>query len=295
MYKLLYISANPFEDLITDLDIEYKSILNSLARSTNASSFALSRETQVRYFDFRILSAHRPHLVHFCLPSLNDKGLFFQDLPSNNTKPKTDEAKRGNYKTNATIPSIREILLEYKVQAAVLTTPISRRDAVRLADIGVVIGFDSIVPDIVSSKFVYGFYQSLIEGKGLKKSYDTGAEGVFNSSSKSLPFLEYRPGVLPDDMFKIDFIETSAELTTHTTEVAAKKIQTDRVALRKTLQSQFDMSELKILCFDMNIDHEEVIGKDVKKSTFITAMISYCERKGRLLELKKRMGDYRDI
>lgn len=293
MYKLLYVSANPFKDLNVDLDFEYKAIFKSLACSANAPRFALSCEVRVRYLDLpNILSAHRPDLVHFCVPSFGDIGFFFDDLVLGGTKPSVKDAKLGRYKTNADFLAIREILLEYKVQVAVLTTPISRRNAVRVADIGVVIGFDNLVPDIVSSKFVHGFYRELIDGKGLKQSYDVGAEGIFDSTSETLPFLEYKSDIRLNELFKIQPSEILEKPPVVTTKMPAKDSPLHRVSLRKVLQSRFNVSELKILCFDMDIDYESIIGKEETKTIFITKLIKYCERTNRLLELRENIDGF---
>lgn len=56
-----------------------------------------------------------------------------------------------------------------------------------------------------------------------------------------------------------------------------------RAQLRRVLTVYFDESELRSLCFDLGIDYELLGGVD--KQTKAVELITFCERRGRLLEV----------
>ncbi len=51
--------------------------------------------------------------------------------------------------------------------------------------------------------------------------------------------------------------------------------------LRKKLQTHFNISELKTLCADLGIDHEELPKEG--KSDIVRELVSYCEKRNRLV------------
>ena len=56
-----------------------------------------------------------------------------------------------------------------------------------------------------------------------------------------------------------------------------------RARLRRVLTVYFDESEMRSLCFDLGIDYELLGGAD--KQTKAVELITFCERRGRLLEV----------
>jgi len=63
------------------------------------------------------------------------------------------------------------------------------------------------------------------------------------------------------------------------------------IALRQTLTSFFDMSELRTLCFDMRIEFEELYGQN--KSDKARELVATCVRHGRAGELATRCRELR--
>ena len=60
-----------------------------------------------------------------------------------------------------------------------------------------------------------------------------------------------------------------------------------RIKLRRILDELFNIAELRGLCFDMHIDFEELAGET--KPDRVIALIEFCERRGRTLELETKV------
>jgi len=58
--------------------------------------------------------------------------------------------------------------------------------------------------------------------------------------------------------------------------------------LRVTLAGIYDLSELKVLCYDLDIDWDEIAGQ--RKSEKIVELISYCKRHGRFPDLVAKIN-----
>jgi hypothetical protein len=62
--------------------------------------------------------------------------------------------------------------------------------------------------------------------------------------------------------------------------------EVDRGALRRNLTQHFSNDELNSLCFDLDIDYDNIEGDN--KEAKVRELITYCNRSGRLLELLAR-------
>ena len=49
-----------------------------------------------------------------------------------------------------------------------------------------------------------------------------------------------------------------------------------RILLRESLSDKFNLDELNTLCFDLNIDYEDIPGNN--KQAKVVELIKYCER-----------------
>jgi len=59
-------------------------------------------------------------------------------------------------------------------------------------------------------------------------------------------------------------------------------------ALRVTLAGIYDLSELKVLCYDLDIDWDEIAGQ--RKSEKIVELITYCKRHNRFPDLVAKIN-----
>ena len=64
-----------------------------------------------------------------------------------------------------------------------------------------------------------------------------------------------------------------------------------QIKLRQTLDEFFTLSELRGLCFDMNIDFENLGGET--KSDKVVALIEFCKHRGRTSELEAKVSELR--
>jgi len=65
----------------------------------------------------------------------------------------------------------------------------------------------------------------------------------------------------------------------------------DRVGLRRVIDVAFNLDELKSICFELGIDHEELAGST--KSAKIQELIGFCERRGRFSDLVRQVRTLR--
>jgi DNA-binding NtrC family response regulator len=63
----------------------------------------------------------------------------------------------------------------------------------------------------------------------------------------------------------------------------------DSAALRRTLEEKFDLEEIQDLCFDLDIDFDDLRGE--RKKT--RELVLYCQRHDRLEQLATRMAELR--
>ena len=63
------------------------------------------------------------------------------------------------------------------------------------------------------------------------------------------------------------------------------------IRLRKLLIEHFDLEELRLLCFDLGLDYEELAGKT--KSTKMQDLITYLARRGELQRLIDEINSQR--
>ena len=63
----------------------------------------------------------------------------------------------------------------------------------------------------------------------------------------------------------------------------------DPAALRRTLEEKFDLEEIQDLCFDLDIDFDDLRGE--RKKT--RELVLYCQRRDRLKELATRIAEVR--
>jgi hypothetical protein len=61
--------------------------------------------------------------------------------------------------------------------------------------------------------------------------------------------------------------------------------------LREYIAAYFDLEELKLLCFDLDIDYENIVGDTKAGKTM--ALVSYCARRGELWDLVQKCGEKR--
>ena len=62
-------------------------------------------------------------------------------------------------------------------------------------------------------------------------------------------------------------------------------------SLVKTIRSQFSVPEIRNLCFDLGIPHEEIAGDTVSEKA--RELVLYCQRRNRLPELAQRVTELR--
>lgn len=78
--------------------------------------------------------------------------------------------------------------------------------------------------------------------------------------------------------------ETRAEVSAEgTLTVYSQAEMEQQVELRRTLTAGFDMSELRVLCFDVGIDHEDLPGET--KADMARELVAYCVRHGQISKL----------
>ena len=61
----------------------------------------------------------------------------------------------------------------------------------------------------------------------------------------------------------------------------------DPVALRRTLDDRFDLEEIRNLCFDLNIDFDDLRGEGKKARE----VVAYCQRRSRLQDLAAHIAN----
>jgi hypothetical protein len=78
--------------------------------------------------------------------------------------------------------------------------------------------------------------------------------------------------------------ETKAKVSAEGTLAVYSQVEMEQqVRLRRTLAARFDMSELRVLCFDVGIDHENLPGET--KADIARELVAYCIRHGRISKL----------
>jgi hypothetical protein len=78
--------------------------------------------------------------------------------------------------------------------------------------------------------------------------------------------------------------ETKAEVSAEGTLAVYSQVEMEQqVRLRRTLAARFDMSELRVLCFDVGIDHEDLPGET--KADMARELVAYCVHHGRISKL----------
>jgi hypothetical protein len=77
--------------------------------------------------------------------------------------------------------------------------------------------------------------------------------------------------------------ETKAEVSAEGTLAVYSQAEMEQVRLRRILTAGFDMSELRVLCFDVGIDHEDLPGET--KADMARELVAYCVRHGRISKL----------
>jgi len=83
---------------------------------------------------------------------------------------------------------------------------------------------------------------------------------------------------IPKDQFDIpSFIDLAK---------ATMKSAVEPAILRQTLDERFDLEEIKDLCFDLNIDFDDLRGEGKK----VRELVAYCQRHDRLEELTTRIA-----
>jgi hypothetical protein len=70
-----------------------------------------------------------------------------------------------------------------------------------------------------------------------------------------------------------------------------KPVETYRVKLRQNLVAVFNDSELRDLCFDMNVDYESLNGEN--KADKARELIAFCERRQSVPDLVARCRELR--
>jgi hypothetical protein len=80
-------------------------------------------------------------------------------------------------------------------------------------------------------------------------------------------------------------------LTSSDTTESDSHLELARRALRDKLARHFDMSELATLCFEIDIDFDNMPGRN--KDARIRELILFCERSGKLSELVNRCRELR--
>jgi len=86
---------------------------------------------------------------------------------------------------------------------------------------------------------------------------------------------------IPKDQFDIpDFIDLAK---------ATMKLAVAPAALRQRLDERFDLEEIKDLCFDLDIDFDNLRGEGKKERE----LVAYCQRHDRLEELATRIAALR--
>ena len=65
----------------------------------------------------------------------------------------------------------------------------------------------------------------------------------------------------------------------------------DKKELYRQLVSQFDLEELAALCFDLDVDFEEIKGTG--KSAKARELVLYMERRGQLVQLREAIQQHR--
>jgi hypothetical protein len=198
MIKVLFISANPFEDYNMDEARELKIIQTALNKSPFPEQFSITHQDDVNFPDFpKLLLDYKPDLLHLSVPSLPSIGWFFDDCKSGGWLIKLQDARDGRIPTRATISSISNILKRYAttIQCLFCTTPVSMQDTQKLLPgTNAVVAFDYLVDNKRAFAFTQGFYEGLFSGDGLQAAYDSGVyrlgQELYNQS-KYAPYLEY--------------------------------------------------------------------------------------------------------
>jgi DNA-binding NtrC family response regulator len=70
---------------------------------------------------------------------------------------------------------------------------------------------------------------------------------------------------------------------------AALSSSVDPAALRRTLEKKFDLEEIQDLCFDLDIDFDDLPGEGKKARE----LVAYCRRRDRLKKLAARIAELR--
>jgi len=92
-----------------------------------------------------------------------------------------------------------------------------------------------------------------------------------------------------DIVGRIEAITTNAPTEPHkpvSEKIGWGKITVDPVNLRQSLSEKFDLEEIKDLCFDLNIDFDDLRGEGKK----VRELVAYCQRHDRLEELTTRIA-----
>jgi hypothetical protein len=77
--------------------------------------------------------------------------------------------------------------------------------------------------------------------------------------------------------------EAKAEVSAEGTLAVYSQAEMEQIRLRRILTAGFDMSELRVLCFDVGIDHEDLPSET--KMDMARELVAYCVRHGRISKL----------
>jgi nucleoside phosphorylase len=166
---------------------------------------------------------------------------------------------------------------------------------------GVVMSGNKVVANIAAAQNLLGFWRRALavemEGAGVGAAlyhHDSSIpftliKGICDraDSNKNDDWQEYAASASASYAINllVDEFGTSdmPQMVAATDSQVVPNTSISRYALRVLIASSYDMGELKTLCFDLDVDWDELIGNT--KTEKIVSLYLYCKRKGKLQDL----------
>jgi hypothetical protein len=193
MIKVLFLSANPLDTDLRQLNEEARQIDETLRVGSARDSFQLITHLAVRPSDLQeLLLRHQPHIVHFSGHGSKTEEIILMD-ESGASHPVSKQALADLFK-----------ILKDNIRIVVLNSCYSKPQAEAISQIiDYTIGINKAIDDTAATAFAAAFYQGLSFGRSVKDAFELGRNvlDLKTIEGSDAPELLPREGVDPTESF----------------------------------------------------------------------------------------------
>lgn len=167
--KILFLSANPFDEERLALDHEMRSVREKIRAAAHRDLVDLVSEWAVRPDDLlQALNEHKPHIVHFSGHGDDVTEEILLCDKDGNAKPVSTKALTALFST-----------LSDNVQVVVLNSCYSQAQAEAITEqVPFAIGMKNTVGDDAAIVFAASFYRAIAFGRSVREAFDQGVTAL---------------------------------------------------------------------------------------------------------------------